>query len=172
MYFKPEYMSLQKPHRIFTSCGSNSFEVHKAFIVAKMLSGRYLTDWLQRHWTGTKTGYCLLPGCVSHHIPGTLEHLLLFCPSLHEKRLALLNLAKKISQEHPALQAILADFSSSADPQSCMQLLLDCTAIPSVVRASQTFGSHIMNRLLYFARTWCYNVHRERVTQLGLLSFR
>ena len=109
---------------------------------------------------------------MSLHIPGTLEHLLLFCPSLYAKRLVLLKLAMKISQEHPALQAILTEFSSSVNPQSCMQLLLDCTAIPSVVRASQTFGAHIMNRLLYFARTWCYNVHRERVTQLGLLSFR
>ena len=172
LYFKPAYMSLAKPHRIFTSCGSRSFEVHKSFIVAKMLSGRYLTDMQQRHWTNNKTGYCLLPGCTSHHIPGTLEHLLLFCPSLNLKRLTLLNLGRLISQEHPALSAILTEFLSSDNTSDRMQLLLDCTVIPQVVRANQTYGPHILDRLLYFGRTWCYNVHRERVTQLGLLKFR
>ena len=155
-----------------SSCGSRSFEVHKSFFVAKMLSGRYLTDMQQRHWTNNKTGYCLLPGCASHHIPGTLEHLLLFCPSINLKRLTLLNLGRLISQEHPALSAILTEFLSSDNTSDRMQLLLDCTAIPQVIRANQTYGPHILDHLLYFGRTWCYNVHRERVTQLGLLKFR
>ena len=45
-YFKPEYMSLQKPHPIWTTCGNNSYEVAKAIIQAKFLSGRYRSESL------------------------------------------------------------------------------------------------------------------------------
>ena len=165
-------MSLSRPHQILTSCGSNTFEVHKAMTTLKMLSGRYLTDMMQRHWTQNKAGFCRLPGCIPLQLPGTLEHILLFCPSLHEKRQGLLSLTARVAKEHPALQSILHKSQASTDPGDLMQLLLDCTVIPCVIGATQTFGSYIVNRLLYLGRTWCYNIHRERVTQLGLLQVR
>ena len=37
-YFCAEFMSLSKPHPIWTTCGSNLFEIHKAVVQAKMLS--------------------------------------------------------------------------------------------------------------------------------------
>ena len=43
---KTHYMSLMHPHPLWSSCGSNPFEIHKAITAAKMLSGRYLTDTL------------------------------------------------------------------------------------------------------------------------------
>ena len=46
-YFKPLFMSLRQPHSLWSSCGSNPFECHKAVTAARMLSGRYLTDKLQ-----------------------------------------------------------------------------------------------------------------------------
>jgi hypothetical protein len=62
-YFKPQFMSLRQPHPLWSSCGSNPFECHKAVTAARMLSGRYLTDKLQRHWTQNKPRSCLLPTC-------------------------------------------------------------------------------------------------------------
>ena len=50
-YFKTEFMSLQKTHPIWSTCGSNSYEVCKAIIQARMLSGRYRTDQFLRHFT-------------------------------------------------------------------------------------------------------------------------
>ena len=140
--------------------------------VLKMLSGRYLTDMMQRHWTQNKAGFCLLPGCLRLQLPGTLEHILLFCPSLHEKRQGLLSLTDRVAKEHPALLSILSQFQASTNPDDFMQLLLDCTVLPCVIGATQTFGKFIVNRLLYLGRTWCYNIHRERVTQLGFLQLR
>ena len=75
-YFNPAFMSLARPHPIWTSCGSNPFECHKASLASRMLSGRYLTDKLQRHWTVNKAGLCLLPTC-SPPAEGSLDHLLL-----------------------------------------------------------------------------------------------
>jgi hypothetical protein len=69
----------------------------------KMLSGRYLTDMMQRHWTQNKAGFCRLPSCIPLQLLGTLEHILLFCPSLHEKHQGLLSLTARVAKEHPAL---------------------------------------------------------------------
>ena len=173
LYFKSRYMSLTKPHPIWTACGPNPYEVHKACCVAKMLSGRYLTDWLQRHWTKNKSGRCLLPLCGPLETPGTLEHLLLFCPSLATRRSNLLTLAVKIAAEHHSLSNILNNFLfKPSEPSATIQLLLDCTSIPEVIQTKDNYGPMIMNRLLYLGRTWCYSIHRDRMTQLGFLKFR
>ena len=69
--FKAEYMSLCHPHPIWTSAGSSPFETKKATVQARMLSGRYRTCWLRRHWSGDQTGMCRVPGCDDQ--PGTLQ---------------------------------------------------------------------------------------------------
>ena len=48
-YFRAEYMSLTRPHPIWSTCGSNPYEINKAVVQARMLSGRYVTDQLARH---------------------------------------------------------------------------------------------------------------------------
>ena len=40
-YFKPQFMSLLKPHPLWTTCKGNSYEVNKSVTVARLLSGRY-----------------------------------------------------------------------------------------------------------------------------------
>ena len=85
LYFKPEFMSLTRPYPIWTSCGAHPFECHKAVTTSCMLSGRYLTVWLQRHWTNEKAGYCLLPAFTSES-DGSLEHILLHCTTLNKTR--------------------------------------------------------------------------------------
>ena len=39
-YFKPEFMSLDAPHPILTTCGSNPYEINKSICQLKFLSGR------------------------------------------------------------------------------------------------------------------------------------
>ena len=52
IFFNPKYMSLSTPHPIWTTAGS-PFEVSKAVVSARMLSGRYRTDRLARHWSNS-----------------------------------------------------------------------------------------------------------------------
>ena len=88
-YFKPSFMSLSTPHPLWTSAGS-PFEVSKAVVSARMLSGRYRTDRLARHWTPSNpNGLCRLPGCEGHE--GTLQHILLQCSALTEARLKVIS---------------------------------------------------------------------------------
>ena len=170
-YFKPQFMTLMRPHPLWSSCGPNPFEVHKAVTAARMLSGRYLTDKLQRHWTLNRDGVCLLPNC-SPESEGSLEHIMLVCTSLSETRAKLFSLSSEIVAEHEALAEIITHIFCSNIQSSVMQLLLDCTAIPEVVSAVQVYGPVIRDRLLYLGRTWCYSIHRERMNQLGLVTFR
>ena len=87
-YFNPHYMSLTKPHPIWTTCHSNTYEVCRAITQAKMLSGRYKTDRLLRHFSDNKEGLCQI--CTSNSF-GSIEHLLLACPSLENHRVKLLS---------------------------------------------------------------------------------
>ena len=135
-----------------------------------MLSGRYLTDKLQRHWTQNKAGTCLLPSCFPGS-EGSLEHLLLRCPALSSTRARLLSLCSKVAAEHEELSRIINLVLQSREQVTIMQFLLDCSTMPDIIRSTQLFGTVIRDRLLYVGRTWCYNIHRERMNQLGLLDF-
>ena len=47
-WFKPNFMSLRKPHPIWSTAGSNPHEVSKAVQQARFLSGRYQMESLAR----------------------------------------------------------------------------------------------------------------------------
>ena len=139
-----------------------------------MLSGRYLTDRLQRYWTQNKTGKCLLPNCFPSS-DGSLKHLLLHCSALSFTRSKLLSLCAMIADEDDKLY----EFINSVLMSSCegsehrmVQFLLDCTVMPEVVAMTQRSGEGLRDRLLYLGRTWCYSIHRERMNQLGMFEFR
>ena len=169
-YFQPQFMSLTRPHPMWSSCGSNPFESHKAVTSARMLSGRYLTDKLQRHWSKNKAGFCLLPTCAPQS-DGSLEHILLHCPALSPTREKLINLCYKVSLESEELSRII-NLILNSEQLTIMQFIIDCSIMPEVIKSTQIFGTHIRDRLLYIGRTWCYTIHREHMNQLGLLEFR
>ena len=171
-YFKPGYMSLSKPHPMLFACGSNPFECNKAVITARMLSGRYPTDKLQRHWSQNQSGFCLLPECAQSESLGTLEHLLLYCTALKNTRRNLFKLAYEVASESPHLYRTLLNTLLSGKETEIMQMLLDCTTMPSIISLTQLVGPATRDRLLYFGRTWCYTVHRERMKLIGLFCYR
>ena len=90
-YFKPEFHSLVQPHPILWTAGPNPYEVSKAIIQRRMLSGRYRTELLARHWSRNRNGYCL-SSSLCNSTQETLEHILLWCPAYHNLRERLMNL--------------------------------------------------------------------------------
>ena len=80
-FFKPEFHSLAHPHPILWTAGPNPYEVAKAVVQCKMLSGRYRTELLARHWSSNKNGFCLSPSCTAAQVQESLKHILLWCPS-------------------------------------------------------------------------------------------
>ena len=162
-YFNPNYMSLTKPHPIWTTCNNNTYEVCKAIVQAKMLSGRFRTDRLLRHFTENKGGICQI--CSSHSI-GSIEHILISCSSLENHRIGLLRKLDN-SGYHEAAYSFIKNTISCRSELS-IQLLLDCSSIPEVIFMCQTFGEIILDDLFKFSRTWCYTIDRERRKMLGM----
>ena len=160
-YFQPAFMSLSSPHPMWASARS-PFEVRKAVVVARMLSGRYRTDRLARHWSASNpSGVCQLPGCSGQTL-GTLEHILIYCPALQTARSgAIKNWSKFILQ-----RKYLIPLVSSLTPAegSFMQLLMDPSCLPLVIAANRV-NSDVLSCCFYLARTWIYSIHLKR-TQL------
>ena len=138
-----------------------------------LLSGRYVTDRLSRHWTSNKDGICTIPGCSGTDI-GTLEHLLLFCPSLADSRTRVTELWLTAAADNPDLSDIIHEILSSHDhaPDTAVQFLLDCSSFPAVIYLKQTFGPEYVYPLFYLTRSWCYSMHRARMTKIGLPQYR
>ena len=81
---------------------------------ARMLSGRYRTCWLERHWCATNPpGNCSLPTCSLTPTP---------------------------AQDNPTIQPILTQYSTTTDTALFVQFLLDCTVLPEVIVQSQIEG--------------------------------
>ena len=158
LYFKPGYMSLNKPHPLWLTSGSNPYEVAKAVIQCRMLSGRYRVNKLVSHWTVSGSIYC--PAHTCNQIPETLEHLLLHCPAYEESRLKVL---QKISlvQYHP-ISCLLRTFLSGTTVYK-VQFLLDVSVLPKTILLVQSFGESLLTPLFSFTRSWCYTVHRHRL---------
>ena len=109
-------MSLTSTSPIWTSCRSLEFEVKKAVVQARMLSGRYRTCWLRRHWSDHETGMCRVPGCTGD-APGTLLHLATGqCPGLAEATAAAVDHWIQYLGENSFLLPLIQEYAG-ADPR-------------------------------------------------------
>jgi hypothetical protein len=157
-YFNSSYMSLSSPHPMWTSAGS-PFEVRKATIVARMLSGRYRTDRLARHWSQTNpSGICQLPGCTGLQ-SGSLEHILLYCPALSGARSNVIKLWSDFMLSRKYLYPVLS--SLTRKEETFMQLLLDPSCIPLLIAANR-LNTDVLPCCFYLSRTWIYSLHQRR----------
>ena len=112
-YFKPEYMSLQKPHPIWTTCGKNSYEVAKAIIQAKFLSGRYRSESLICHFSRGNSPNCSI--CPEKPV-GSIEHILtMYSSFLPIRSLQLKHLSDSTSLSTITKGIILNYFQKSTD---------------------------------------------------------
>ena len=169
-FFKPYFMSLSKPHPLWTTAGPNPYETNKAIVQARMLSGRYRTEGLCRFWSTNPEGTCLLPECSHLLAKEDITHILITCKSLAEVRNRLIKFFTSYSNKNPYLSSIISEFLVSTDTTFQTQFLLDCSTLPEVIILRQTYGFHILESLFYITRTWCYSLHRERLRKLDRWS--
>ena len=159
-------MSLCKPHPLWTTAGSNPYEVSKAIQQARFLSGRYRTESLTRHWSKNINGYCQASTCVQ--VLESVEHILLHCSSYNNSRKNLK--ALWLSTTNPIVyQLVLKAYSSTTE--YFLQFILDCSTLPNIISATQCFGGKILDELFYLTRTWCFTIHRQRMRMLGRWNF-
>ena len=162
-YFKPTFMSLSKPHPLWTTCGSNSYEVNKACVQAKYLSGRFRTDTLLHHFSKDNSKFCQLH--PDDQQVGDLVHHLLLCPTLADRRALLFEYWKSLTEASlPGREIIISVMA--APVHTFMQFILDCSILPQVILARQLHGDSILKILVKATRTLCYSMYRERLKRL------
>ena len=164
-YFKPVYHSLSSPHPILWTPGSNPHEVSKAVVQLRMLSGRYRTAMVTRHWSPSRRGICPVPGCTDFE---TIEHLLIFCPYYEQTRDTLKKLW--LSAPNPFILQMTTG-ALSGPSTDLLQFILDASVQPLVIILTQLMGNDVLKSIFHLTRTWCYSIHRERAKMQGRFQF-
>ena len=70
-FFKPQFMSVVRPHPLWETAGHSPIKVAMATIQALFLSGRYRCGKLTRHWSAAGDGSCSMSSSCS----GSLEDI-------------------------------------------------------------------------------------------------
>jgi hypothetical protein len=165
-YLKTEYMGLTKCHSIFTTCGSSPWEVEKATTQARLLSGRYRVEALSGHWVPwNRGGLCSLPSCwgTEESHKGTVESLLLSCPSLSTTRANLMQFCWSFLHKFPQLISLVRT-CLALDP---VHFWLDCSTMAPVISAVQEEGECVLFPLFKVTRNYCHVLHTARVKMLS-----
>ena len=152
-------MSLSRPHLLWTTCHGNSYELNKATIQAKYLSGRFRTEKLLSHFSHTNSQFCQLHPLTE--TVGDIYHHLVFCPVLQECRNNIFKYWEQIASDNNAASKILSQIQK-ATPDIFLQFILDCSVLPHVISAAQIEGYTLYDILFKATRTYCYSVYRTR----------
>ena len=162
------FLGLTRCHPLFRSCGASPWEVEKATSQARLLSGRYRVESLTCHWTpDNREGLCSLPSCwgTPDAHKGTVECLLLTCPSLSTTRNALTEYTMAYLSSYPLLLPLVLDCLAS-DP---VQFWLDCSTMPAVIKAVQAAGEEFVLFVLFkLTRNYCNGLHKARLSLLNV----
>ena len=165
-YFNPFFMSLSTPHPVWTPLSTNAFETNKTVLQTSLLSGRYKSDYLSRHWVKENPdGLCVL--CPEKHLLGTVEHLLVSCTTLFSTRQNITQYWSQYSSEDDALRKLL-NAKLSSNTTELVQFLLDPSVVPEVISGCQS-QLYNLDVLFKLTRCWCYAVHRKRLQITGKL---
>ena len=157
------------PHPLWWTCQTSPSAVRAATIQAKMLSGRYRSCWLRRHWTGD-SGACRLPGCGKS--PGDTAHLISGeCSALHPYLATSRIHLQELLAPHPQLLPLVLD-ALEADRETTTTFILDPSTNPLVLVLCQHHGrSSVLGPLFRACRAWVWAAHRTRMRLLGLNQY-
>ena len=166
-YMKLSFLPLgHGAHPLWWTCSSSSSAVRAATVMAKMLSGRYRSCWLRRHWT-QESGACRLPGCGLE--PGDVAHLLSGeCPALQPYLATTLHHLLDMLAPHPHLLHPVWT-ALHGDREEVTAFFLDPSTDPGVIRLVQEWGQEpVLHPLFRVCRAWVWCAHRTRMRMLGL----
>ena len=158
-------MSLTTIHPLWSTAGCSPSKVAMATVQARMLSGRYRTEYLCRHWSKNKAGVCLLSKACRETMED-LPHILAHCPALQSTRKKLVDFTISYCNEIPHIGQIILKYLVPTNPLFC-HFLIDCSSNPDVIRTTQKYGRDCLTDFFNITRTWCYSLHRERLKMLG-----
>ena len=146
----------------------NSLDARALTIQLMLLSGRYRTEKLRRHWSSNKMGYCVYPSCTNLKQIDDEEHFLLYCQALNCERRRLCSKIFSYSCDKPVLSNLLTKYLYGDDDLLKMQFLLDASTLPDIISASQLHGISILAECAKIGRLWCWCMHATRLRTLKM----
>ena len=158
-YFNPDFLSLTSSHPIFLTCGSSPYEVSKAVVQARFLSGRARVESLTKYWDMSNKDVVCLLGQSTNPLPGTIEHLLLAggCPALVDARLSMISMFQAYMVPRAYLLSLFKELFGKND-NTMMQFLLDCSVLPSIIRLSQISEIPVLYDIFNLTRTYLFKL--------------
>ena len=158
-YFRPELYSLTKPHYMWSTTSGKPYETSKVTIQARMLSGRFRSEMFCRHFSSSnREGYCTANTCTK--ILGTLEHILVTCPSLNLIRERMYSMCLENTIMFPSLHQLLRDVLASSEEMKT-QFFLEPLAFQCVLQDSESIGPQYIQTVSYITRTFVFRIFRE-----------
>ena len=101
-----------------------------------------------------------------------MEHLFLSggCPALVEARLEMLSFFQAFMVSRPYLLPAMKACWGVSDSLT-MQLLLDCSVIPQIIKLSQDTSEPILKDVFYLTRTFVFKIYVTRKRLLSNLGY-
>ena len=128
-----------------------------------MLSGRYRTCWLCRHWSGNTSGNCEVPGCTPR-TPGTLAHIATGqCAGLTAATTAAAEQWANFISLNTYLLNLFRSLSE-ASQEDFLAFLLNPTTHPEVLSLAQQHGRRAIEDVSFMTRSWLYEAHTMSIT--------
>ena len=157
-YFKPNFMSLSKPHPMYNHAVT-SYQANKCITVARLISGRFRSGSLLRHFFPDRiSGICELCGQELEDIP----HIILpKCLKLQDKAQMLHKYAQDTLSSCATAALIYKNIIEGKDDNLKVQFMIDPSVIPQVIAASQR-ERDLLNTLFRVTTTWCHSLVRTR----------
>ena len=162
-YFRPELYSLSKPHYLWISSAGRPYESSKSTILARMLSGRYRSEFFTRHFKVNSNGLCSANTC--ENVMGTLEHILMSCPAYNNTREQQFALCLSKTVMFPFLHGFIRAILN-ADEYVKTQFFLEPLAFPAIREESRSHGQQYLSTLSYLCRSFVFSIHREFLKRL------
>ena len=128
------------------------------------MSGRFPTEYLARHWSNNKDGFCTLPTCIK--ITGDIEHLLTTCPALDSVRKSMWNMMDQKTSNLVPLNSFMKNMELAPSPVQT-RFLLEPFAFNELWVLACIYGESVCNTILYCVRTFVYYLFREKQVLLG-----
>ena len=166
-YMCAPYLSLFKPHPIWTSLDGNPYQTKAAVIQASFLSGKYRTESVCRFWSKNTEGLCKQNSCKNLKIVEDIRHVLLTCSALECTRRRLANQTLEVLVSNPIFKPIVDAYLFGSDDDLRLHFLVDCSTLPMIISAYQMFGDIVHKFMFKISRNWCRSLHRQRLKLLG-----
>ena len=131
---------------------------------ARLLSGRYRTDYLLSKWT-SGSGACSLPGCLADR--GDTLHLFSGqCTALRGFLSQTLSHALNALSPFPPLHEA-AKNALNSDQEYWVKFILDPSTDPLVIQYAQEEGTKATWPIFKFSRSfiWCMHKQRKRLKE-------